>query len=314
VIVTVTERGEFRRCRRRWYLGSPNGLHLGRITPTPALALGDLVHKTLAEWLANPEIDCGHRFMLFAAEAVENAQKVYRNQIGVNPSNDELAGLLDSVTLGKAMMENYQAFWKTPLPEGCELVASEQKIELPIPFSENHLELKLDGLVKTQKGNLFVLEHKTYGSRPKLESLNTNDQFLAYMWGATQLGIGKVMGIAYDGMWKRAVPPRGSKMEDLFIRTFLIRSDYELNDFGQYLFEEAEEMQRVMLVVDDLIALKSVQYGWEHHNLYPNRRWEGCYDCGFDPLCTAISKGEDVDYIIASMYTKRTDDLVKVEE
>jgi hypothetical protein len=40
--------------------------------------------------------------------------------------------------------------------------------------------------------------------------------------------------------------------------------------------------------------------------LYPNFRWEGCWDCDVTDLCGAMTNGEDVDWIIQNRYTKST--------
>ena len=308
MIVTTTERAEFKRCRRRWYFGSPNCMKLTRITPSPALALGTLIHNTLAEWLVNPEINTGEQFMKFAVESVDKAREIYKNQVGCLPSNEELAGLLDSVELGKAMVENYQAFWGSPLPKGFDIIAPEQKVEIPIPGTVHFLESKLDGVVSSPKGNLFVLEHKTYGNRPKLETLQSNDQFLAYVWALTKLDLGNVSGLAYDGMWKRAVPPRGSKIEDLFTRSFIIRPQNELDEFALFLAAEVTEMDNVKNWAEQDVTIGEAETPLDSSILYINRRWEGCFDCSYEPLCTAKSKGEDMEHIMKSMFTVKPDE------
>jgi hypothetical protein len=88
----------------------------------------------------------------------------------------------------------------------------------------HHLDMRFDGLLLDDSDRLHILERKTYKNRPKLASLQTNDQFLAYMWGAEQLGVGEIAGIAYDGLWRRdAVPKRNATFEDLFLRVTLRR-------------------------------------------------------------------------------------------
>ena len=143
-----------------------------------------------------------------------------------------------------------------------------------------------DGLMRDQKGRMWILEHKTYKSRPNYEAMETNDQFLAYIWILTQLGVGTVAGVAYDGMWKRAEPPKGKTFEDLFLRMSITRPQYEIESFGRLLALEINEMG-------------------SNPAIYLNRRWEGCFDCDFNKICYATQRGEDVDYLTQRFYTKR---------
>jgi len=43
---------------------------------------------------------------------------------------------------------------------------------------------------------------------------------------------------------------------------------------------------------------------------FPNRQWRGCFDCNYNDLCTAQSRGEDNNFnaILASSYTIRPPD------
>jgi len=104
----------------------------------------------------------------------------------------------------------------------------------------------------------------------------------------TNNGIGDVGGMLYDGLWKRDHPPKGRSMDDLFLRALLFRPQVELEEFERHLKAEVLDMAN-----DPAI--------------YINRQWMGCWDCAFEPLCTAQSRGEDVEYIKRTMYTQRED-------
>jgi hypothetical protein len=169
--------------------------------------------------------------------------------------------------------------------------------------------MRFDGLLLDDSDRLHILERKTYKNRPKLASLQTNDQFLAYMWGAEQLGVGEIAGIAYDGLWRRdAVPKRNATFEDLFLRVTLTRTRAEFNEFAHML----------PLELNDMYAKMDVPF----EDLWFNRRWEGCYDCAFgvranrDDVCRAISRGEkaQVEVLLKSYYAPRDDDTEDEEE
>ena len=120
------------------------------------------------------------------------------------------------------------------------------------------------------------------------------DQFLAYLWILRALNIGPVGGLAYDGAWKRKDPPRGSTLEDLFLRLRLNRSDRELDNFGIQLAIQANEMA-------------------SNPPIYMNRKWDGCWDCDLVEPCIAKLRGEDYQFILQSRYTQRprTEDSVR---
>jgi hypothetical protein len=290
----VTERQVFKRCRRKWWYGSRNGLGLAKIVPQKALSLGTLVHEALADWLEHPNDDLVQLFFKHSNLAMEDAKARYRKLVGANPSQDELGPILDAVDMGRHIVANYQKKYGQPLHKGFSLVQPEQEMLVNIPTTDHYLKAKLDGIIQDDKGQLYILEHKTYSSRSNQHILDTNDQFLAYIWAANQLEMGTVVGLAYDGLWKRAQPPKGSTFDDLFTRTLLFRPQDELDEFERFLAVEAIEMASVAQQDDDF--------------RYINRRWEGCYDCDFEPLCTAQSRGEDVEHIKNSMYYVRTDE------
>jgi len=174
----------------------------------------------------------------------------------------------------------------------------------------HHLDGRFDGLIVDRGGRIHILEHKTYKSRPNIDGLKTNDQFLAYMWLAMQLDIGDVAGVAYDGLWRRDTVPRGKSFEDLFYRVTITRSLAELREFQAQLPNELNFMYN---------QLKAPTDPWI------NRRWQGCYDCPFASktlkngttrtgLCDAISRGEDVKSVKTLYYTERNDDVDEAVE
>lgn len=382
MIIRVTEKPTYRRCRRKWRLTSSNGMHLTRAGISPVFGLGLAVHEALARWMVydhdiikhafyedkvlreNQECDftypdgsqCGvkennhysflnetfslsHEYMLVCARMVSEAQTDYKIRTGAEMSDEELGPFMDVVMLGHAMMDNYQNFWNTPLPPNFTLVAPEQDIVVDIPHTEHTSEWlympdhsegerygedgiivdvapggmckvsydtprlhklggRLDAIIKDDKGRIYAPDHKTYSSRPREEVLRYDDQFTSYTWMLTQVPeLGKVAGIAYDGMWKRAKPPKGSEMKDLFTRCLIMPSSAELQEFQQMLAWEALEMASNPPITKD-------------------RRWDGScvWGCGVDAICRSMMHGEDANFIIKSQYVKRDPTAVAVAD
>ena len=317
---SVTERGTYKRCRQQWDYASHNRQGLELLVQKPALSTGTLVHAAHAAWLSSPRVPLVDHFMMAANDELTRIKAKYLTQVGCNISDEELTPLYESVEMGRAMCINYQKRWGQPLPDGFELWAPEQTVIVPVPgtyhkcpvcegegtlpgddtappsaqctncagrgITMHELAGTFDGLMRDQKGRMWILEHKTYKSRPNYEAMETNDQFLAYIWILTQLGVGTVAGVAYDGMWKRAEPPKGKTFEDLFLRMSITRPQYEIESFGRLLALEINEMG-------------------SNPAIYLNRRWEGCFDCDFNKICYATQRGEDVDYLTQRFYTKR---------
>lgn len=290
---SVTEIQEYMRCRRKWNYGSANLQSLGPFAPNRSLSLGTNVHQALAQWLIEPDAKLRDLFLVAAAENLRKIREGYRKQIGANISESELGDFYDGQLLGVKMMENYEEFWGKPLLDGFTIVEPEQKFVVPIPGTEHNLSLRLDALIeRTARRTLYILEHKTYSQRPRQSTLEMAFQFLAYIWGARQVFGKKVVGIGYDGMWSRPAPPRGSKMEDLFMRLLIERNEHEI---------AALTGQLVTLVCEmaDLVELHQTPLkSWDEVDsaFYPNRRWQGCFDCGFDELCQMQTHGEDFEH------------------
>lgn len=327
MIITITERGVFKRCRAQWDYSSFNRQGLQMYIPRPPLGLGGLVHKAHEFWVlsyygedgpcyadgCNTPLSQHHlvdHFMHKANEGIDGIKATYRENVGTDMNDNELNSYYEFVYLGRDMMTNYEKKWRAPLPEGFTFVQPEQTVVIPIPGTEHNctslnckpghcsiinpegpigkhmIEGTLDGLIANDRGWLFVLERKTFDKRPNDKVLRSSDQFLGYLYLLKKLELGMIGGIAYDGMWKRAQPPRGRVFDDLFLRHTLQRPPEEIDKFEHYLALEANDMAN-------------------NPSIYLNRRWEGCYDCDFEELCMSEARGEDANILRKNKFMKR---------
>lgn len=294
---SVTEIQNYERCRRMAVYSSRNARALTPIFSPLHLSVGTIFHRAQQLWITDPRQDLNFHVLDASAEIQEATIANYTKNVGVSPSAVELLTLHESIDMALSMAANYYIKYKYPLPPEYTLVSAEQKIAVPIPGTPHNLTGRLDGLIRHHTGRLDVLERKTYKSRPNLKGLQTNFQFLAYMWLLQQLNLtDKMPCIAYDGAWRRTEPPKGRTFDDLFLRVTITRSQSELDEFGLFLPQIANEMY-------DLYS--------HPQNAFPNRQWRGCFDCQYDPLCTAQSRGEhaNFDALVSSTYTVRPDDL-----
>ncbi len=333
MIISVTERGTFKRCRYRWDVESRNRKGLTPLHVPKALNIGTMVHSVGELWLQNPEVDMETHSLNVVQEALDAAKARYRAVVGAEPDEAELESVYEDASEVMFMMKNYQAFYGKPLPDGYTLVQTEQTIIVPIPGTEHpcedcngtgmtlvrtghayehfdqsdydtadcsqcegkgiamhFLEATLDGVIRDEYGRYWVYERKTYGQKPKLETLQQNDQFRTYAWVLTVIGLGETMGVLYDGLYKKDVTAK-RPLESLFTRYPIVFSQAELLTLQNELRREAFDMDEA------------------HHNpekIYRNIPWQGCWDCsGAKAICQAEYAGDDVQWLIETQYTKR---------
>lgn len=316
MIISVTERGVFRRCKQQWDYSSFNRQGLTSVLPPTALSLGGLVHKCHEEWLLHPDEPVEEVAIRVCAQGAKDLKERYTKAVGVEPDEREMQGFWDQAILVMEMMVNYKSMWGSALPDGYTLLQPEQTIVVPIPGTEHacpnpthnsripkldelcaecqgtkrifhYLEGTLDALMRDSGERVWVLERKTYGNHPRENVLQQNDQFLAYLWLLSQIDVGELGGVFYDGMWKRKLEGKRT-LEELFTRIPLIRSPEEIKNFGVQVRDEALDMAQPDL------------------RIYRNRAWTGCWDCQFDPLCSAEFREEDAAYIRERKYVSRT--------
>jgi len=167
----------------------------------------------------------------------------------------------------------------------------------------HYLEGRLDGILQRRAdGKLFTLEHKTYGQRPREDVLFAQDQFMGYHWGLLQLAAemdldpALVAGVAYDGLWKRAAPPKSvdghiGTLQDLFARRLITRPAQEIIEYEAFLAQIVTEMA---------------------NNPFPyiNRTSDGsCFwACSDNQLCLGMSRGEDTDHRLRTEYRVKPPD------
>lgn len=302
MIFSVTERGTAKRCPRQHRLTAKGGMHLGPLISPIYLNVGTLIHNGSQAWIEaqmgeaqSNQISYEDHVTVASYNLVEKIKSRYLKQVGADIAESELNEVFDAIYFARTMARNYEIRWGSPIPEGFRILRPEQKVQVPIPGTDHFLEGRFDGLLLDQMGRVYILEHKTYAARTKSEALDHNDQFLAYMWLATKLEIGPVVGLAYDGLWRRDKVPKGRTFEDLFYRHTLTRSPRELEEFERFLPREAEMMARNLSADEDP---------------YIDRRWQGCWDCKVEPLCTALSRGERplFEMLVKTKFMVRDDD------
>lgn len=285
MIVSPSEIGAYKRCKRRWRYYSSNMNNLEPFTTRPAFVLGTIIHKALGQWLADNSVSIVDIAYSEYGLYIKQLEAEYQQRLGMNPSTSELEPLLNDRDLAVSMMDNYRTFHKIPVPEQYAVLAQEQEVQLDIPGTPHQLICRLDGLLLDANNNIYILEHKTYDQKPNALALVMDEQFTAYIWAAKQLGIQGNVSLLYDGMWKRPGPPRGRVFEELFNRQIIHRSKTQLMEFE-------DELERILCDMIDGPEYKTVP-------------WNGCVDCSYVKLCQAETNLEDVEYVKETFYRQK---------
>lgn len=285
---STTDRGTFKTCREQWNYVSLSRQGMAHSMPAKALLLGSLIHYTLADWLSGVTLDPADRFTEhFDIARLDILAKYAQTHGGAEMDAEEFEQSYGEPVgdLGAAMIRNYVDYYKQPLPSGYTLVAVEQPMTIDVPGThsptgEPHkLEATFDALIADPKGRILIVDHKTYERKPSQNELALNDQFLAYTWMGNQLNFGEVIGVQYNGLWKRSEPPKGRTRDDLFFRTMLPHARDEIENFGQRLAVELNEMGN-------------------NPAIYLNRAWYSCPQCPVQDICLAKTRGEEYDYLL----------------
>lgn len=298
---SVTERESFDRCKRKWFYS--HKIRLARIVPEIHFMLGSMMHQAHATWLLQPEANFEE---IFNAEASRYVLDIELRHKAVQASrllpDIDFTPIYDQVELGKAMARNYQLKWHKPLPGNMTLLTPEQEISINV-YDDLYLKGKIDALIQDSHGRIYVLEHKTWGKHPNINDLNQNDQFLAYIYMATKLNVGEVVGIAYDGLWKRADVPKGKNLDDLFERRILRRNIHELQEFEEMLILQIREMKLKTRELEFYGQLGI--YSPPPISYRKTVPYDGCSDCSFRELCHQQSVSGDTENQINTFYYQR---------
>lgn len=321
MIISVTELEMAKRCLWRWDKMSFNREGLTPIVLKQTLDQGILVHRVLEAWIKEPDADptvlCEQQSEIMLLELAQS----YKKAVGTGISKSEMAPLLESIRVVKGMIANYQAYYTTPLPQGWTLISAEQACLVKIPGTKHQcnnytyensdicecnrcndiypevcdatdcecccwhqLEGTLDALVANERGDIWVKENKTWDKHPSLRMLARTPQFGRYVWITQQLGL-SAYGIAYDGLWTRALVPNGRKFEELFMRIMLPMNQH---------------------FIDELATDLAHDVNWiaSHPHITKSYDWT-CGMCGVYDLCEADAFEEDYNMILQTKYHKR---------
>ena len=309
--VHVTDRSDFKRCRRKYQFKQEGLVPKDKLQAGP-LWFGEGVHQCLAEYYTKEPKDSIQSFF-------EKRWFQYVKDTATEHSEETLVGLSTDSDLAVGMLCSYHDQYRD---SKLETIAIERELEVKVKGVRVKLVGKMDRLVIDENENLWVVDHKTAREFPPLERLEVDDQFTAYLWMLREHGI-KVKGLIYNGLRKKLpiYPPllqKGglSKAQNIdTTRTIYLdaingygldRADYEdvltrLEQNRFFMREKVLRTRRHLDVFGENVAAEIREMSSKKTVMFPNFTKDCAHDCPYKLLCRCVQDGGDKK-MLADMY------------
>lgn len=332
-VVSTSDRGLFKRCRRKWDLGSKNRQSL---QPTDAVVSGPL-------WLGT-----GFHFALEDYYGYKHFKKPSDALLAYAASHKrhELPDdAKDHIELGVGMLDYYHDHW---LPQHGERFQTlyvnnvpqcEVNIRIPLaitpPPGYSHVEysVTLDRVGKDEYGRIIVVDYKTAKQKYSMGRLELDPQVSSYIWAATLVYDTLVEGACWIQFIK-AIPDEPKILRDgslsmdkrqyttaAIYREACIKyygkipakyheiinhfSSLEEPDSDRFVKREmiyrnetfaANEERKIFAEIDDMVD--------PNLSIYPNPTSDCTWDCNYRAPCLAMDDGSDYEYMLETEYDR----------
>lgn len=331
--ISISEVMQFMRCRRAWDFQSPHRQGLRKIgMPSSALHIGSGVHEALAANAAGES--WSEALSNWASQELGRFTSKYIEAVGAPPSPSELESFDQAYDAALLMLTRYFNRYgeENPLGDRYRYLKVEQTYRVPIPGTDGTFVLTIDGLAQeVGTDNLWIVEHKTYSTKPEMDRLSTDHQFTAYAWAAGALFGQPISGILYDGISKK-IPSKpallkSGKLSEAWTETIdyqsyataVVEAGLDPHDYDAILARLAErdaqtqtpfftrwKISVLPAQIDSFANYISAIYRdmTADPGIYPNFPFAGCWDCSVRDLCKAVQFGEDVQWLINTSYVQ----------
>lgn len=198
----------FKSCRQKWHYSSVNRLSL-RHKKTPALYLteGSGFHEAV-EALAygRDPYEATKKYLMAERQKVMEA---FKEETGHYPWATEMEDFDASVELTMGIVKQYVDHYgreDSLRDQGLTYLAAEIPFKIPVPGMDDVFYVgTFDGLAVDDNGNLWVVENKTYQSKPDVEDLQYHSQCNGYAVAFEMLTGMSLTGTLYNGVAKQLI-------------------------------------------------------------------------------------------------------------
>lgn len=333
---TITERGSFRSCRRRWYLDVVERLAHKDKVAWP-LIFGDAIHKGLEGYYTDNSRNVQDALDWFEMHWRDERDRLVEHFGGLFDMGigEEWQSYLDK---GKTMLTYYDIydkanpFWSRVLEVNIEERSFIEIIEpaTGIPYHSSPLLSGRIDLVVERDDGIWIVDHKTAANAYTARALDVDDQLTGYAYIYWRLTGVVPRGVIYNALIKEPPgPPRilkdGSISKDKSQRTTydlyleaikqngLDRADYTeileiLHDKGWNQFFVRDGLQKNIEELESFEERLSMEYEdmsqvlAQPERAYPNPSQQNCPGCSYIALCQSMEEKGDVDYLREEMY------------
>lgn len=341
---SVSDVMTFLGCREKWNLSSPNRQSLRhKVTPRAYLWQGTALHKAFE---AGDKVEAGQS-PLEAAEAYLAEERLtrveaYRAETGFSPWPQEMAEFDEKAEFTKALVRQYFEHYgeENPLADqGLEFLATEVpfKIDISGLIGEDDCWFvgTFDGIAVDAQGRLFLVENKSYSSKPDLQDLMVHFQTTGYAVAWFMLTGTTLTGALYNGVAKKLIKdPRrlnsgalstavdqqttlarytaamkadGLSLDDpKYAKIIAKLSSHEREGDTRFFFRELFYYNDTQIAnwTDEFI--KIVHEMIDNPRIYRTVPYNGCgpqgSDCWWRELCFAKHTGQDYQQLIDQRY------------
>jgi hypothetical protein len=338
---TITERGGFRSCRRRWHLQDIQNLRHKNQVPW-ALIFGEAIHKGLEYYYK-----ANARKVSRALQGFTKQWKIEQSRLQDTYGPFYSMGIGDEWLTykekGETMLRYYDIYDRQSefqWDEIIEVVNVETRLYVDIltPSGEQIDGLPLlsgrPDLIVRKKNGIWIVDHKTAASAYDARALDVDDQLtgLAYLWYRLSGDVPR--GAIYNALIKE--PPHPPKIlkdgtpskdkaqrttYDLYVQAL---KDCGIRQWGDYedILDYLEKKKWNQFFVRDglqknIEELESFEWRLFHEYIqmnatekdpkawaYPNPSQMTCPGCSVLPICQAMEEQSNVDYVIQDMYVE----------
>ena len=320
--ISVSDILSFKRCPRKWDLTSYNRQALVPVgQEAKHFYIGTAIHRALEAQARGHDPNA--------------ALQGYWSEVEQKGETDEA----DWNMVCEVLHHYFARYgWHQPL-KPYEYVAVELSFRCAIPDARDGFLIgTFDGIV-TDGARVWIVDHKTYQRTPDLEVQEYNEQFIAYQWAFYQVFGHLPNGVIYDGIRKKApkvpavlksgkglsrdlrgtayhayldaIHANGFSVDDYKDELYelSVRDSLEQNDFFTRWFIKTNPRmlevfeQQLPFVYNTMLgtgtdATKPL-YAYPVFNNY-----DGCFDCPVRPICYAMQRGENVEYVTRTAFTR----------
>lgn len=301
-----SEAQTFKRCRRKWYLAWYLGLRFKRERPTGPRAVGDRVHRALAQWYVADQ--AGRTDPRAALEQLieSDRRQIIESWGDTDGLAETLLGMKKDDDLERAMIEGYvQWLEETGADSGLVILESETYRDAEIPLLAGrggvpvYIIAKLDARVRrVSDAVLLFIDHKTVGGfAQKTLTLSMDEQMLWYdiIERLNGVPVGERTDGALFNMLRR-VKRTASAKPPFYQRLEVRHNRYEIESFYERLWGMIQEALR---------AERRLDNGESHRVVaYPTPTPDCSWDCDFFLLCPRLDDGSRARDMIDQHYVR----------